>query len=214
MGKLLNGPQGQVSGLVGNNISYMLNGQNVIRIRSKKKTRLKNLSVKQRANCQKLAVINSLFGQILPLLKAGFANEAHGTKLNYHNVATSYNKLHALKGEYPSIVLDYPQVRISFGNLPMPLSTTVEITDEGVEIKWTYTEDEQSVSSSDQTIILLHFPELEESICIVYGLDRGNKAQLISLPEAYRTAHLETYFSFISADRSRTATSKYLGRLN
>jgi len=61
MGKLLNGPQGQVNGLVGNNISYVLNGQNVIRIRSRKKIKLKNLSVKQKANCQKLTVIKGWF---------------------------------------------------------------------------------------------------------------------------------------------------------
>jgi len=129
-------------------------------------------------------------------------------------VATSYNKLHALQGDYPYIVLDYPKLRISSGPLPMPLSTIVELAVGGIEVNWSYADGDEGVWSNDQTVILLHYPDLDESISMIYGADRMMKTQFIALQEAYRTAWVEIYLSFISADRSLVATSNYLGRLN
>jgi hypothetical protein len=214
MGKLLNGPQGQVTGLVGNNISYILNGQNVIRIKASKTRKLKNMSLSQKSNCQKLKVINSMFKDILPLLKAGFTSSAQGTRWNYHNLAMSYNKLHALKNEYPRIKLNYSEFRISSGDLPMPLLNTATLTTDGIRIDWSFAPRDTGVHASDQTMILLHFPQRGESFSFIYGQERQTKTQLIPLPDEYRTSKIEAYLSFVSADRTRVATSIYLGRLN
>lgn len=214
MGKLINGPQGQVIGLVGNTISYMLNKQNVARIKSSRIISLKNLSPLQQANCQKLSVISSFLNDILPLLKAGFANKALGTTKNYHNIAVSYNILNALKGDFPYLEIEYSKITISAGELPMPHSATAIMADGGLEISWLYTHSDDGSCENDQTIILLHLPDLEESISIVYGVERRMKKQFIELPEEYLGARIECYLSFVSADRKLVSTSKYLGRLN
>jgi hypothetical protein len=214
MGKLLSGLYGQLSGLVGNNVSYNLNGKNVTRMKSGRTIKFKNLSPDQKANCYKMEVTNDFFRDILPLLKAGFSNKAYGTTLNYHNLATSYNKINALKGAYPNFEMDYPQVRFSSGELPMPLLNTLVLTDEGIEIGWTYSNMETGVSCTDQTMVLLHFPDLKESMYIIYGVERNLKKQLILLPEEFHTSRLEAYLSFTSDDRKKVATSIYLGRLN
>jgi hypothetical protein len=214
MGKLINGPQGQVIGLVGNNISYMLNNQNVTRIKSSRKILFKNLSPLQQANCHKLSVINSFLKDKLPLLKAGFGNKALGTTKNYYNFAMSYNKLNALKGVFPYFEIEYSKITISAGELPMPQSATAIMSDGGIEISWLYASGDDSTCGNDQTIILLHFPALEDSISIVYGVERRTKRQFIELLEDYHGAHIECYLSFVSADRTLVSTSKYLGRIN
>ena len=214
MGKLLNGPQGHVTGLVGNNISYILNGQNVIRVKTGKIIKLKNRSIPQKANCQKLTVVNKMFREILPLLKAGFTNAAQGTTNNYHNLAMSYNKLNALKNEYPHIRLDYPMFKFSSGTLLMPLLNTATLTADAIRIDWSFAPRDTGVHASDQTMILLHFPKKHESFPFTYGQERQSKMQLIPLPEEYLTSRIEVYLSFVSADRTRVATSIYLGRLN
>ncbi|MEJ7559393.1 MAG: DUF6266 family protein [Pedobacter sp.] len=214
MGKLINGPQGQVIGSVGNNISYILNGQNVLKMKRTKEIKFEDLSFLQKVNCQRMAVTANFLNSIQPLLKAGYGQKAHGTRLNYHNLATSYHKLHALKGEYPSIEIDYLKVQISTGDLPMPLVNTAIPDAAGIIINWTYNVEDSTVSGFDQTMILLHYPEFEESISFFYGIERRIKTQLVELPDPYRTSRAEVYLSFVSADRTLVATSKYLGRLN
>jgi len=214
MGKLINGPQGQVIGLVGNNISYMLNKQNVTRMKSSRKISYKDRSPLQQANCLKLTVVSSFLKDKLPLLKAGFAKKALGTTKNYHNIAMSYNKLNALKGVFPYFEIEYSKVTVSAGELPIPHSTTAIMADGGVEISWLFNNGDDGTCGNDQTIILLQLPDLEDSISIVYGVERRMKRQFIELPEDYLGARIECYLSFVSADRTLVSTSKYLGRLN
>ena len=95
MGKLPEGILGHVIGSTGNMTSYMLNGQNVSRIKFR---RITKFSDKQLENQMRMAVLNKFSRAVLSFLKVGFGLAAKGTTKNYHNLATSYNKIHALKG--------------------------------------------------------------------------------------------------------------------
>jgi len=214
MGKLLNGPQGQVIGSVGNNVSYVLKGQNVIKAKCRKVIKFRKLSPAQQDNCYRMTVINKFFKGILPLLKAGFHNVSIGTTSHYHNAATSYNKRHALKGEYPNLTIDFANIKISLGPLPMPLTSSANLIAEGVDFIWSYSDSQLDAKAGDQTLILLHFPALERSLQFIYGSLRSSGKEIIELPEEYQNTQMECYLSFISGDRTLVADSSYLGRLN
>lgn len=214
MGKLLNGPQGQVIGSVGNTVSYVVGGQNVIRAKAKKKKKLNKYSRAQKANLHKMTVINAFFESILPILKVGFQNEAFGTRHNYHNLATSYNKKHALKGEYPNMEIDYPKAKISSGPLAMPLISSVALVPEGVEFNWTYSHYQPGAKAGDQTVVLLFFPDLQQSLLFIYGHLRSSEKETILLPEEYLSLRIEPYLFFTSGDRTLVSDSIYLGRIN
>ncbi len=215
MGKLLNGPNGPVVGKVGGNVSYMLNGQNVIRIHARgKKKKLKSLSVKQQSNCQQMSVINQFFEELKPLLKVGFSLEAEGTTQNYHNVAISINKPNALKGEFPNIEMDYPKVLFSSGNLPLPSTIEVNLDGNNVIYSWATDQGAEGISSEDQAMILVYFPEAKDSIYFCYSSMRSEGQKIIPIPDYLLGKAMETYISFISDDRTRIATSRYMGRID
>ncbi|TCD01667.1 DUF6266 family protein [Pedobacter psychroterrae] len=56
-----------------------------------------------------------------------------------NNCARSYNLKHAIKGEYPDQEIDYPALRLSEGNLALPLNASVESTAEGFRLHGTTT---------------------------------------------------------------------------
>ncbi|MGY4386607.1 hypothetical protein ACVWYN_003662 [Pedobacter sp. UYP24] len=215
MGILLNGPNGPVIGKVGANVSYMLNGRNVIRIHPNKgKRNVKSLSLKQQANCMQMSVINELFEELKPLLKVGFSAAAAGTAKNYHNIATALNKPGALKGEFPNIEIDYQKLLISIGNLPLPSTTAVDLDGDNLIFSWSTDQNEVGISPQDQAMILVFFPENKESISFCYSSMRSEGQKIIALPDYLSGKVMETYLSFVSDDRTRVATSLYMGRIN
>ncbi|MBB5437483.1 hypothetical protein HDC92_001155 [Pedobacter sp. AK017] len=114
MGKLLNGLYGQLTGTTGNITSYVLNGQNVTRMVRHKRTRS---SEKQLDNELRMKVLNNFFHTMKGYLKAGFSSAAKDSTKNYYNLAIAYNKKDALKGYYPDIEIDCPNVILSEGEL-------------------------------------------------------------------------------------------------
>ena len=127
MGKLLSGISGGFTGKVGANIGYVLNGQNIVRALPHVNHRR---TAGQKANSQKMTVVNKFFYHMSALLKVGFSIAARGTTKNYYNLAVSYNKKYALKGEYPEIEMDYPNVLISQGSLLPAINPVVEVVPE------------------------------------------------------------------------------------
>lgn len=210
MGILKNGAFGAIIGTTGNLTGYVLNGQNVVRAKSEART--KPLSQKQLANCQKMTVLNEFFDGILPLLKAGFDIEARGTKYNYHNIATSYNKINALKGEYPDIEMDFPKVLVSKGELLPPEDVTLELLPEGIKFNW-YTDGWKYGNGTDQVMMLAWDAEKKKSSIVLYGANRSQGFDTLPLPAKMKNKMLETYISFISADRLTVATSLYTGQI-
>jgi len=196
---------GGITGTTGGLTSYWLNGQNVTQVKSGKRS---HQSLKQLANCQEISVLNEFFEDICPLLKVGFGNEALGTTKNYHNIATSYNKKNAIKGEYPDLEMDYPKVLISRGNLIPPTGVTVEVVTAGLKFNW-YTDGWQGGYGLDQVMLLAFDPESKEIAYIAYGAHRYQGHEILELPDDMKNKPLETYISFVAIDRTDVATSLY-----
>lgn len=209
MGKLLGGINGKVTGSTGGTTAYVLNGQNVIRIKERKITRF---SKKQRANQQRMTVLNEFFRPIGPFLKVGFSLAAAGTIRNYHNLATSYNKKHALKGEYPDIEMDYENVLLSTGDLQEAQNPLVEVVNEELKFSWDLPEP-HTEGSLDQVMLLVFGTQSKTAQIILYGVERKTGTAILPISKRMKKEPVETYMSFVSPDRLSVAKSTYTGRI-
>lgn len=209
MGKMPYGILGPVIGSIGNVTGYILNGQNVTRIKDRKIT---HFSENQLANQQRMAVLNEFFGFMGSFLKAGFGLAAQGTTKNYHNLATSYNKKNALKGAYPNIEMDYSKVLLSTGGLLEAQSAVVETVPEGLKFSWDLSGID--VQSGQDQAMVLAFGTVSKTVqSILYGPKRIEGEAILELSPAMKQEPLETYISFVSPDRLKVSGSIYTGRV-
>jgi hypothetical protein len=209
MGKLLNGPYGPITGTTGNITSYMLNGQNITRMVTHART---HTSVKQYNNEMRMKVINTFFYYMKDFLKAGFGNAAKNTTKNYYNLATAYNKMHALKSFYPDVEMDYPNVLLSNGDLLPAENAGVSKITEGLEFTWD-TDGQSWGNGNDQVMVMAYFPAEQQPVYTTYGARRLEGRALLSLPQKLMELPAEIYISFVSPDRSKVAKSIYLGQV-
>ena len=204
-----NGPHGHFTGKIGNLVFYMLNGQPVVRLIGKKG----KSSKLQLANYQAMAVTMKLLSRMGSFIKLGYGLQAKGTVYNAHNLATSYHKKHALKGEYPNISVDYSKVKLSQGEMPETKNLTIKKVVAGLEISWDAAYDEV-LQHNDSVMVMICCPETGKDREYLNIARRSEGKCFIPMQEEALNQQIEPYVSFISADGERVSDSVYLGNLN
>ncbi|SHG42459.1 DUF6266 family protein [Pedobacter caeni] len=206
------GPYGHPNGKIGKLVHYMLKGQPVTRMVGK---RTKS-SPAQKVNCQEMAVTMDFLrpDSVLKFINLGFELEARGTTKNQHNLATSYNKKFALKGEYPNVKMDYSKAMVSQGTLSAPKDTKMIKTGNGLEISWNPAEPGLGQHQDDIVMILLCLPGQEEAIHYLNASKRETGVHNIVLAGTLADEPIEAYMCFKAADGTEISNSVYLGNLN
>ena len=204
-----NGPQGHLNGKVGKLVFYMLNGQPVVRLIGRKG----KPSTLQLANYQAMAVTTKLLKFMGSFIKLGYGLQAKGTVHNPHNLATSYHKKHALKGEYPNISVDYSKVLLSKGVLPETKDLQAKKVENGLEITWD-TAYREHLAPNDSVMVMICCPETGMDRQHLNVARRSEGKCFIPMTEKALKEQIEPYISFISADGERLSDSIYLGNLN
>lgn len=208
MGSLSNGLFGGFNGRVGNLVGYMLNGKNVIRLIGKTN---KPPTLPKLANYQKMTVVNDFLRPLQNILKLGYRNEVIGTNRNTYNEALSFNKKHALKGEYPNISMDYPKAMLSKGNLPPAEKPSISRTDQGILFHWEASPKSSSVHTHDRAMLVLVFPEAKMISSIYIGARREQGEEFMEISSNLLATQVEAYISFISADGQEISDSVHAG---
>ncbi|WP_316822554.1 DUF6266 family protein [Pedobacter gandavensis] len=204
-----NGPQGHLKGKVGNLVFYMLNGQPVVRLIGRKG----KPTIPQLANYQKMSVTMDLLRYMGSYIKLGYGLKAKGTVYNAHNLATSYHKKHALKGEYPNISVDYTKLKLSEGSMPETRDLKIVKVAGGLEISWN-PEFDNNIKHNDSAMVMICMPQTGKSKEFLNIARRSEGKCFVHLYEGELEQQLEPYISFISADGESVSDSVYLGNLN
>ncbi|RQO72319.1 hypothetical protein DBR43_14025 [Pedobacter sp. KBW06] len=205
MAKAPSGPLGALNGKLRNLVFYMLNGQPVVRtIGDPGKP-----SRGQLANRQAMSVTMEMVSRISEFTNVSFELEARGTVRNAHNLATSYIKKHALKGEYPNISVDYSKVILSNGNLPGANDLKIEKKEKGVLVSW-----DPSGKQDDTVMILLYHPLEKAAMSVINACRRDAGSYFIDLYEKRLDEPIEAYICFKSANGKAISDSAYIGNLN
>lgn len=211
MGKALNGPYGHLQGKVGTLVHYMLKGQPVVRIVGAPP---KKRSQKQKANQQAMSLIMDLLRPALRFINTGFELQARDTVWNPHNLAVSYNKKHALQGEYPNISVDYSKVMVSKGELPQAKNLKMEQEKNGLRISWDPQTQNKGDYADDMVMVLVLHPATGQAYCLLNVGQRGAGSCFVELEDNKATAQTEVYLCFRSSSGKKISDSVYLGNLN
>jgi hypothetical protein len=205
MAKAPNGPLGALNGKLHNLVFYILNGQPVVRTIGDPGKPSRN----QLANRQAMSVTMEMVSRISEFTNVSFELEARGTVRNAHNLATSYIKKHALKGEYPNISIDYSKVILSNGNLPGANDLKIEKKEKGVLVSW-----DPSGKYNDTVMILLYHPLRKAAMPVINACRRDAGSYFVGLSEQLVEEPIEAYICFKSANGKAISDSVYIGNLN
>jgi len=210
MARIPNGILGGFIGTAGNVSGYMRNGRNFIRSRRRKSSA--PMTPKRLAQQQKIKVCNEF---TKPFCGTGFFNRtfpAYGHSGTGFNRATSAIMNLAIIGTYPDTAIDYSQVLISKGPLPVAINASVVVNNEGVLFTWEDNTGTGTAKSNDKVILVAYFPSQHEAIfSIGSALRKDGQALLENRNMKGETA--ETWIGFLSNNEEDAANSVYAGKV-
>jgi hypothetical protein len=211
MGIINNGPNGPFIGRMGNMVCYMLNGQNVCRQIGVNNKPPSELQLRNR-------VATKLSGEftlvIRDFIETGFSIEAKLRNDNAYNQTIKYNKSRMIEGTYPALKIAYSQILLSKGLLKPAENWKVTQFPMGLQFTW-HTDPKMAwPEAAEQVMILAYFPNEKRAEYLLFGNDRISGSATLELPPSLQGKYMETYLSFIAADRKQVADSVYTGSFN
>jgi len=210
MAILSNSAFGHPNGKIGGMVYYMLKGQAVCRMIGEQG----KPSIKQKANYQAMEVTMRLVKPMKEFIRNSFELEARGTVKNAHNLAVSYNKKQALKGEYPNISVDYSKVVLSYGELPGARDFSISKTETGLIVNWNPESYTGGHDGDDILMIQLCYPLRKKGDSLLNASRRDAGQVFIPVSECFIQESIEAYACFKSADGKQISNSIYLGNIN
>lgn len=206
-----NGPGGNHRGKLGNTVYYMLNGKNVSRIIGRSVKPATELQLKSRLETK---MSSALLSRLKDFLHTGFALAAIKTNDNAFNEAVKANKKNIFKGTYPNLEFAYDRLFVSQGQLKPAQNWQVTQTEIGLQYTWDTDPEMPWPEATDQVMMLAYFPGEEKVFFNLFGKSRLSGSDVLEIPPSLQGKYMETYVSFIAANRKQVANSSYTGSFN
>nr|WP_068888059.1 DUF6266 family protein [Pedobacter panaciterrae] len=208
MGKVKNGLHGTFTGRIGNMVYYVLDGENVCRQIGEN---LKPPTEKQLKVRTEMKMVSEFFRSLSAFIKVGFSTEPSESGRNPHNFAMQYNRNNIIKGTYPNLEIAYDKVLVSRGFLKPAKNFVAVQTADFIKFSWDTNPQMAWPESTDQLMMLAYFVESKKIVYKLFGNSRLSGSDELQIPESLIGEQMETYISFISADRKGVADSTYAG---
>ncbi|TDQ07130.1 DUF6266 family protein [Pedobacter metabolipauper] len=209
MARIKNGILGGVQGCVGDVEGFIRNGEAFIRKKKKKSTVPR--SRKQLANMQKMSVVGEMIHSMTTFVALGFGLVSKNQSFSANNAVKSYQLKHSLQGEYPHLAIDYAQVRLSEGQLPIAVNASVNLADNGIEFSWEVDADQSYDRATPRVMLLVYAPALKKSYYTLSGARKNAGTNFMELPDTFMGHKLHAYMSFITDDKNEISNSVYVG---
>jgi len=167
---------GQPNGKSGKNVTYLLLGKMVSRsigINDAPPTEA------QLAGRQGISMGNDFMKPIKPFIKISFKTVAAQKGMYPHNRAMSILKLNALEGTYPELAINYKNLLIAEGNLPVAKNPAMEKVEEG--LKFTWDKVKTFPRNIDQVMLMAYFPDLNKAVYVTAGAKRSSGEDLLEI---------------------------------
>jgi len=207
MAKFTNGVHSPVIGKLANTTSYIRKGEAIIRTRPKgKKVPLAKRTKQQLST----SVVHEFLRPMQEFLKFGFAYDVSlRPTCNYYNFAFRMAK-QAIIGEHPKWKIDYSNVLVAKGPLPLPKNIQYEMVPEGVKFTWDTDKPELPAKFSDLAMVIAFYPGEDRADFIRSAAYRLAGEQI--LPLGVKNKPMELYIAFISDDHKLVSNSYHLGQ--
>ncbi len=206
-----NGPNGYHSGKIGNVVYYKLNGKNVVRTIG---VTTKPPSISQLHARMATKKSSQIIGRLLDFINTGFRPGAVAADDNPFNQAIKYNKKNIVKGNYPNLEIAYDQLIVSKGTLKAAENWKVIQTEVGLQFEWDTHPEMAWPEATDQVMMLAYFPALDRVVYSLYGNSRLSGSAVLDISPGLQMEYMETYLSFVAANRKQVADSIYTGNFN
>ena len=127
------------------------------------------------------------------------------------NRAVSLAMKTCVSGEFPDFKIDYSQLQISIGNIPVPNSQNINhLSNNSYKLEWSYSELLNEKSDENLCIVLLNVTKKQ----MIYNQNialRSSKNIQFSLPDYWSESEIHAWLYFSSPNNSNFSNSKYLG---
>lgn len=193
----------------GNYVVYDLNGMIVKRSIG---TSTNPFTEKQKANYQITSLVCALLKPVKDFIEISFDLKIKKAGNSQYNLASSYNRLNAIKGVYPDQSIDFTKVLFSKGNMPVTADAKATLTADGLEFTWNTVADAFGFKATDRVMLMAYFPEKEFAVYLAGGNARPKGIDQLVLPLSRKPVVVETYLSFISVNHKSVANSVYTGQ--
>ncbi|MCC5935605.1 MAG: hypothetical protein JJU35_15260 [Balneolales bacterium] len=198
-------------GSLGNLVFSSRNG--VPYVRTKPETYRDAKTPAQQAARARLSLVSSLLRQLKPMLRSGFPETPPGK--SSRDLAHRLNAARALRGTWPDLAIDYPNVLVSHGSLaPGSLRSSKLLPDGSLEISWAPSDTAVRMQhGSDRVMVTLLNPE-QNQLCFYAGAGmRQDQATTIRVPETL-SGDFHAWLSFASSCGRFASESCYAGRFS
>jgi hypothetical protein len=188
---LLSGMTGQV----GNMVIYKVNGQTIIRRKPERKQPYKASNL-QRFNQLAFREVQQFLLPLKDLLEFGFGEYTEGMKKGIHQ-AMSLAMRHAVTGEDDKVILHKTEVKVSDGDLPLPLDIRlVRESESQLRIDWDSAGSMGNARVTDQSWVVLYHSDEKKVQEIRGGSHRELDSQLVPLNGVFREGGVLVFLSF------------------
>lgn len=198
------------TGRTGNVITYLLNGKLVKRRIGKN---LKPPTIPQLASRQVTSITSKFLSPLNSFIRVGFKLEAKRTLLEPYNIASSYNRQHAIAGSYPDQYINFENALLTKGNMPATPGITVKKDADGLVFTWNTTSYLKGTEDSDRVMLMAYMPDKGTAIYLLYAARRCDGTARLHIPKMKVQLKVETYLSFASHNLKSIANSTYTGQL-
>jgi len=207
MGKLNQGILGNISGKVGSIVGASWKG--ISYIRSKAVSTKRTLTLPQLKHCSQFSTAVAAMKPITAFVRIGFKCYAHGQSA--FNAATSHTYNHAIFGEYPNYMVDYPNLLVARGTLTGADNALSSALPSKIKFTWENNNGSGEAQPTDKAMVVAINPAKREGAHITEGATRAAKSELLAVSPSWAGDEVHTYLAFISEDGKEVATSTYCG---
>jgi len=208
---------GRISGKVNNAVWVNRGGKNYVR---KLPEHYSDANTElQAAQRLKFAVVIGFLKPIKDFIHVSYSGYA--MKMNAFNAAFSYIFHHAVTGEYPDFVIDYPSVLVSRGSLAGTLNPACDSSRlSAVCIRWDNNSGIGNASESDLAMVLIYNPDKRKVIYLTDSTKRAEGSIEVEVPPEFVGDTVHCYLGFMKSKptfgrkrRDAISDSRYAGSI-
>lgn len=197
---ILGGFQGHIANVVGSSWK----GKDVMKIRPAVVAN-PNTESQQRQRAR-FGMVGRLVQAHRNVIRVGF--RAYTKDMTSSNAAMSYNLANAIAGEFPNLSIDYSNIKLSMGTLPVIAGISVtSISAATVSLSWTGINLIKNARSSDQLLVSMTHPLTGEVEYFPSCASRDETNVELVLPEHWSGRTVEVYLFLVSVDGNTLTNS-------
>lgn len=158
----------------------------------------------------RFSMMTAFLNPIRDLFDIGYRN-APSTATTY-NHALAENVRTAITGVYPDLAIDFSQVQLSRGALPVGAEASVlAAAGRELQFRWLDNSGKLKAVAKDLAVALVYCPELKDAEYSVGRAIRSDQSLSMSLPAEFAGREVETWIFWTSANGKNITATVYTG---